>query len=278
MEGGRNEKEERMDIDGQEDVEKKKNEGGLEAKFVANFVAEVIQAAGLAPKDHSLIADSSRLLSDLKAALIPFLRCSALFFHFLTAVPAPEQLMRPSRTEFDSLIRFLGLDPRFEFLIASLDLRTLALNWARNPRVHAILTRSGSSVVEGTGNLSLIRQPHEVNRLIQLPSDYSDLINSVSNFSCPNQSISGQSSSLLADSIMDGSRSPTLCLVCGSILCSQSYCCQSELDGSMVGACTLHSHFCGAGIGIFLRIRDCKILLLAGRSKGNLFILPINFC
>ena len=242
---------------------------------MANFVAEVIQAAGLAPKDHSLIADSSRLLSDLKAALIPFLRCSALFFHFLTAVPPPEQLVTSSSREFDSLIRFLGLDPRFEYLIASLDLRTLALNWARNPRVHAIL-RPGSSMADGTGNLTLIRQPHGVNRLIQLPSDYSDLINSVSNFSCPNQSISGQSSSLLADSIMDGSRSPTLCLVCGSILCSQSYCCQSELDGSMVGACTLHSHFCGAGIGIFLRIRDCKILLLAGRSKGNYLILLTN--
>lgn len=268
-EGEEKEGEEKMDVDGKEDMEKK-NEGGLEAKFVANFVAEVIQAAGLAPKDHSLTGDSSRLLSDLKVALIPFLRCSALFFHFLTAVPVPEQLMKSSTTEFDSLIRFLGLDPRFEFLIGSLDLRTLALNWARNPRVHAILTRSGSSSMgDGTGNLRLIRQPHGVNQLILLPSDYSDLINSVSNFSCPNQSISGQSSSLLADSIMDGSRSPTLCLVCGSILCSQSYCCQSELDGSMVGACTLHSHFCGAGIGIFLRIRDCKILLLAGRSKGN---------
>jgi E3 ubiquitin-protein ligase UBR2 len=52
------------------------------------------------------------------------------------------------------------------------------------------------------------------------------------------------------------------------MLCSQSYCCQTDLDGSMVGACTYHTHVCGAGVGIFLRVRDCKILLLAGKSKG----------
>lgn len=104
--------------------------------------------------------------------------------------------------------------------------------------------------------LTLIRQPHEVNRLVSLPSDYSELINSVSQFTCPN-----------SDS--DDSRSPTMCLVCGTMLCSQSYCCQTDLDGMMVGACTYHTHICGAGVGIFLRVRDCKILLLAGKSKGK---------
>ena len=44
-----------------------------------------------------------------------------------------------------------------------------------------------------------------------------------------------------------------------------------------VGACTAHVRVCGAGVGIFLRIRECRIVLLAqgpriedeeGRSKG----------
>ncbi len=51
----------------------------------------------------------------------------------------------------------------------------------------------------------------------------------------------------------DDSRAPTMCLVCGDMLCSQSYCCQTELDGSPVGAATAHAHTCGAGTGVFLR-------------------------
>jgi len=45
-----------------------------------------------------------------------------------------------------------------------------------------------------------------------------------------------------------------MCLVCGEVVCSQSYCCQADLDGTtMVGAATLHASQCGAGTGIFLR-------------------------
>ena len=42
----------------------------------------------------------------------------------------------------------------------------------------------------------------------------------------------------------------------------------------MVGACTYHAHVCGAGTGIFLRVRECKILLLHGRIKGE----STHFC
>ena len=52
----------------------------------------------------------------------------------------------------------------------------------------------------------------------------------------------------------DESRAPTLCLVCGDTLCSQSYCCQTELKGHIVGAVTAHTQKCGAGIGMFLRL------------------------
>ncbi|MPC24345.1 E3 ubiquitin-protein ligase UBR2 [Portunus trituberculatus] len=54
-------------------------------------------------------------------------------------------------------------------------------------------------------------------------------------------------------------------------LLDYSYCCQTEFpEGSrqMVGACTYHAHFCGAGTGIFIRVRECKILLLSGQIKG----------
>ena len=68
----------------------------------------------------------------------------------------------------------------------------------------------------------------------------------------------------------DDSRVPAMCLVCGAIMCSQSYCCQTTLkDGKQIGACTAHTEICGAGsAGLFLRIRECKVVLLAGRNKG----------
>lgn len=41
-----------------------------------------------------------------------------------------------------------------------------------------------------------------------------------------------------------------------------------ELAGERLGACNRHALTCGAGVGLFLRIRDCKVLLLVGRTKG----------
>lgn len=60
----------------------------------------------------------------------------------------------------------------------------------------------------------------------------------------------------------DKSRAPTLCLVCGAMLCSQSYCCQTEVEGEDVGACTAHTFTCGAGVGIFLRLVERRFALL----------------
>ncbi|XP_045921228.1 E3 ubiquitin-protein ligase UBR2-like [Micropterus dolomieu] len=72
----------------------------------------------------------------------------------------------------------------------------------------------------------------------------------------------------------DKSRAPTLCLVCGSMLCSQSYCCQTEVDGEDVGACTAHTFTCGAGLGLFLRVRESQVLFVAGKTKGCFYPPP----
>ena len=89
----------------------------------------------------------------------------------------------------------------------------------------------------------------------------------------------------------DDSRAPTMCLVCGTMLCSQSYCCQTEMDNATVGAATAHAQTCGAGTGIFLRlvsdarcntitqslyhsVRECQVLLMSGRTKGCFFAPP----
>ena len=129
----------------------------------------------------------------------------------------------------------------------------MATIWASHPTIHATLGTVASSEVSRTMSF-----PLKLNSLISLPQDYSELMNNVSSFACPNFSSD------------ESTRVPTMCLICGEVMCSQSYCCQTTISGhsSPVGACTGHTETCGGGIGIFLRVRECKVVLLAGPSKG----------
>lgn len=239
-------------------------EPSSEATFVVTFANEILTAAGLPPIINVKLPKAEQLLANLKTKMLPFLRCTAMLFHFLTCVPPPVKMKESSSQldpleEFTVLCQYLSLPPKLSLMVGCTQMRDLALSWTRHPRIQLLMATSEGKVKSPSEMpLKLIVQPHEVNRLVSLPADYSELINGVSQFICPN-----------SDS--DDSRQPTLCLVCGAMLCAQSYCCQNELDGNMVGACTYHTHKCGAGVGIFLKIRECKILLLAGRSKGKLF-------
>uniref|UniRef100_A0A8C2F0Y4 E3 ubiquitin-protein ligase n=1 Tax=Cyprinus carpio TaxID=7962 RepID=A0A8C2F0Y4_CYPCA len=170
----------------------------------------------------------------VKAGILPYLRAAALFFHYLNGAPAPPELHTLGVGEWEALCGYLCLPSNLLQLFYNN--RELM-----EPLLHGF--------------------PRESNHLIELPGDYSALINQASSFTCPK---SGG----------DKSRAPTLCLVCGAMLCSQSYCCQSELEGVDVGACTAHTFACGAGVGIFLRVRESQVLFLAGKTKGCFYAPP----
>ncbi|GIY02969.1 e3 ubiquitin-protein ligase UBR2 [Caerostris darwini] len=237
--------EEGMDMDNQSSVNESSSPHD-ESVTALLFYEEVRTASAKtldpAPSGHTIV-------HCLKSGSLPFLRCAAIFFHVLTDVPPPVALQELRDNEFESICAYLGLPPTLDELLASTSLKQLALSWTRHPRILSLLTNTKPTID------LLVRQPLSINKLVPLPSDYSDLINSVSQFTCPN-------------SDGDDSRNPTMCLVCGEVLCSQSYCCQIDLGGSLVGACTHHAYYCGSGVGIFLRIRDCKILLLSDKNKG----------
>ena len=233
---------------------------------ISNFFKDVIVAAG-APLIQDKRPRPSQITYLAKSSLLPFLRSSALFYHFLTNVSPPPKLKNPQSTltvleEFRILCKYLGLSPFLSSILDCLPLKQLALSWSRHPRINLICKKQLEIASPIELPAKMIIQSHTINQLIPLPNDYMELINGVAQFTCPN-------------SDGDDSRSPTMCLVCGEILCSQSYCCQTDLDGTLVGACVNHAHICGAGVGIFLRIRDCKILLLAGKTKGKSLILSV---
>jgi len=97
--------------------------------------------------------------------------------------------------------------------------------------------------------------------LIPLPTDYTELMNMSVNFTCDNN-VTGES------------KTPALCLVCGAMVCSQSHCCETIIDGHRCGGCTSHARKCGADVGIFLRIRECIIVLHSKVTRGTFLPAP----
>ncbi|XP_063047209.1 E3 ubiquitin-protein ligase UBR2 isoform X2 [Engraulis encrasicolus] len=191
----------------------------------------------------------------VKAGILPYLRATALFFHHLNGVATPPELQVLGPGQWEALCGYLSLPCNLLQLFYSHQdlMEPLLQGWCSNPAVKQCLQ----------GGKTLISFPRESNQLIELPDDYSALINQASSFTCPKSGV-------------DKSRAPTLCLVCGAMLCSQSYCCQTELEGEKeeVGACTAHTFTCGAGVGIFLRVRESQVLFLAGKTKGCFYAPP----
>ncbi|XP_053659304.1 E3 ubiquitin-protein ligase UBR1 [Anopheles marshallii] len=201
-----------------------------------------------------------QLISDIKTQSYTLLRCCCLLFHGITDIELPQCIDVPEH-DYHPMMTYLDLqeDP-LVYLGPGLQTYELIdrLAFCNSDQINRMRYARQAQLLGEPRALFQAAPP--VRRLIDLPEDYSDLINSVSLFTCPNN-------------IRDDSRNPTMCLVCGVILCSQSFCCQKELENSSVGSCTYHTAECGAGIGIFLRIRDAEILLL-GINKGCFIPAP----
>ncbi|XP_059617918.1 E3 ubiquitin-protein ligase UBR1 [Phlebotomus argentipes] len=217
--------------------EEKEEESGT-ATLLAFFRLHNIYLSAKARRSITV----KQLIEEIKVKSATFLRSATLLFYFITGIELPEELSHVQGDSFESMCEYLGLEANVEtyFLCKkSLELMTVA---ATHPTIEAM--RRGEMEKSFTDVYLPVRE------LKQLPEDYSDLINSVSLFTCPNNS-------------RDDTRNPTMCLICGEVLCSHTYCCQSEINRLTVGACTSHAHSCGAGIVPLLRIRECEVMLLS---------------
>ncbi|KAI6207263.1 E3 ubiquitin-protein ligase [Aphelenchoides fujianensis] len=168
------------------------------------------------------------LRKSLRGCALEFMRSLAIFYQALTLVPPPEALKDPSLDAFESLCRYLGLPAGL---------------WSSYVRVP-------------NAQLNVVR-PMKPRMLIDLPDDFSELINRAAKFRCPEMKVSGMTGPMT-----------TMCLVCGEMICSNSYCCQRMFNHENVGACTFHMLHCGGNSGIFLRIRDCQLIFLTASKRG----------
>lgn len=189
--------------------------------------------------------------------LLPRLLCDFLFIYFLTDFLKPQLEIPHLRACFICKTKTIPVGSKTQYFLGQI----CVFRWCCHPGVVQALQRGRVTVTF----------PRESNKLINLPEDYSVLINQASSFTSvqpptltlhththTHTSKKGRKRAVCylcrcPRSGADKSRAPTLCLVCGSMLCSQSYCCQTEVDGEDVGACTAHTFNCGAGVGLFLR-------------------------
>lgn len=201
------------------------------------------------------------LLSYVKRQMSSFLRCSCLFYRCLTDKDFPDTFPKYKPDEFDLMCEYLGLNPQLDvYFDMESAYATMMQGFASHPYIRTDhLAPSSSKSSSQSPTVTFVPCLRPLPHLVNLYEDYSDLINSVSDIFCPNNE-------------REEMKTPTMCLICGDILCGQSYCCQPELGKQAVGACTHHAHNCGAEVGIFLRIRDCQVVYL-GRGKGC-FVQP----
>lgn len=142
----------------------------------------------------------------LKRQCHTFLRCCCLFFHFLSDIIPPTELTVPEGDTWDVMCGYLNLPATFRELMDTPLARKKAIEWSS----------FSNKWFRGDMKAEILLDPCEPPRLVPLPDDFSELMNVMSEFSCPN-------------SEREDSKFPTMCLVCGQILCSQSYCCQIEV-------------------------------------------------
>ncbi|XP_059475766.1 E3 ubiquitin-protein ligase UBR2 [Neocloeon triangulifer] len=179
----------------------------------------------------------------------PFLRCCAIFFKYLTGIPDPPALTQSGGDTFQELCRFLALPGNCLELLASDFHLKMATRWCQHPRIKATLESP-----------KFVRGPIRVNQLVPLPMDFTDLINSVSSVKCRSSD--------------ENAANPSMCLVCGRFVCFHGYCCAVKLeDGQNVGPSMFHAYECGAGIGLFLKVRECEAFVLRHHQRG-VYITP----
>ncbi|KAJ2556601.1 E3 ubiquitin-protein ligase ubr1 [Coemansia sp. RSA 1933] len=197
--------------------------------------------------------------------LLPFLRKIALVFNIQygadLACEAPwlqadrlkaaaeggvgSQVLLPSEPECVRLLRLLNL-PALHHIFAPESqpaMASLANGWLDELRLFR--RRHASPVSLGAGHTMAvpISMP-TLFSLVDLPDRFEDLFERSAKAFCP------RCNGVPSD--------PALCLLCGTFICAQSFCC--EEDG--IGECNMHMKTCGGTVGIYLLVKKCGLLLL----------------
>lgn len=104
----------------------------------------------------------------------------------------------------------------------------------------------------------LLEHPH-IYELAKLPTDLATLLQDTRRRSCKKCG--------------NVPPEPALCLLCGDVVCLQSFCCQSEDDGER-GEGNQHMDTCGGSVGVYFKIKSNLVLLLYQGNGTFHFLSP----
>jgi len=194
------------------------------------------KAKGLSENDDPFPCPTL-LLSRVKRELLPLLRKLTLFMCYSTRIPGSPAMkeIQSSEGEFRLLMEYLSLP----------DITTLLTFDETSARTKLFRRWCRDLVVDK------VKPVRNDRCLIELPDNYVDLLLSASKYKCPKIEFGKV-------------QECALCLVCGEFICYQSYCCQGTINDKQYGPCNMHAYQCSSGLGIFLLMKNCQILLLPG--------------
>lgn len=223
-----------------------------EAICDSNVIRAFNQVRSYADLEPMSNIDDTKLEASINRSFLPFIRCCMLFMGYSSSVePA---LSLKLEDDLVLMLQYLELPTTIcGLLCLSTDGSTLhpaIQTWCSHVSVSDMLRKVCSKP-----KLCFYPGLSEVSSLVSLEKEYCDVMIKALNFRCPRFPVE------------DEQVHPTLCLICGKLLCSQTYCCQQEIDGTTYGPCSSHAIRCSHEHGLFLRVRQCKILLL-NRSRG----------
>ena len=157
-------------------------------------------------------------------------------------------------TELSRLSLYLQI-PAFDFLVeilcAQSELKNLCKNWCGQLSI----SKEWSESLKCIGTQSVQIEQVLIYQLVKLPSKLEMLFDISLSRSCLN-----------CNAIP---LSPAVCLLCGTIVCEQSFCCEDN----NVGECNVHMRTCAVTVGIYYIIKKGVILLLHD-NKGMFYDPP----
>ena len=216
-----------------------------DAIHLATMWGHVRKMCGLSSTDDPFQCPTY-LLSKVQQNLLPLFRKLALFLRYATSITgcaALKEIQSP-QGEFNLLMRYLNISSLTDLLSFDPGFKLdLIQKWCRTVSKDKFL----ATVEEN-------KTKREA-KLIDLPKSFVDLLVKASKYTCPK--------------IKFGKIQTTaVCLICGELVCFQSYCCQESIGDTNFGPCNMHAHRCSGDLGVFLTLEKCQVLFLPLRTQG----------
>ncbi|GAA5937351.1 hypothetical protein JCM1841_006006 [Sporobolomyces salmonicolor] len=201
------------------------------------------------------LAFSLTLGKHLHAQVLPFLRRAAIVARVTFGEPSPSS-HDDDPSEFRRLLALLRVPPPSEVLspgepssdptLAALQLHlqacaSSASAFLSGPDLATAVDRlinSSAPEIEHPVPYELLGLPHQLDTLI---------------------AASAQRECRRCEKLPEN---PALCLLCGAIVCCQSFCCMAGEDEAQHGECNEHMWTCGGSVGIYLLVKRNSILYL----------------